>query len=161
MEAKGRFMVREFVEVAMLKMFPAVPVAMLVMTLLPKVIWVEVPINTFCPPEIFKPLPTVNEPKVLVPIPPEETPRTWPKDRLVMVVVARVEVPVTDWLPSTIKLPVVVALPEIRSEAADAGPLTLSAVPMLAVPVINSFPATTNLLPGVVVPIPTLAEALT
>jgi hypothetical protein len=37
-EAKGRFKVRELVDVEMLKIFPAVPVAIFVMTLLDKLI---------------------------------------------------------------------------------------------------------------------------
>ena len=38
--------------------------------LLDIVIWVEVPMSTFCPPLMFKLLPTVKEAKVLVPVPP-------------------------------------------------------------------------------------------
>jgi hypothetical protein len=45
--ANGKFMVSEFVVVLMLKMLPEVPVEIFVMTLLERVIWVEVPINTF------------------------------------------------------------------------------------------------------------------
>lgn len=59
----------------MLKIFPAVPVATFVMTLLLKVICVEVPTKTFCPPTIESPEPTVNDPKVVVPSPPLVTAR--------------------------------------------------------------------------------------
>ena len=38
--------------------------------LLDIVIWVEVPMSTFCPPLMLKLLPTVKEAKVLVPVPP-------------------------------------------------------------------------------------------
>ena len=69
-EAKGRLMVRELVLVLMLNMDPAVPVATLVKTLLERVIWVEVPINTLCPPTMESPAPTVKLPSVVVPIPP-------------------------------------------------------------------------------------------
>ena len=47
MEEKGKLIVSELVEVEMLKILPAVPVETLVMTLLLKLIVVEVPTNTF------------------------------------------------------------------------------------------------------------------
>jgi hypothetical protein len=72
---KGKFKVRELVEVEMLKILPAVPVVTVVMTLPDREIWVEVPIKTFCPPVTDKPLPTVKEPRVEVPIPPLATER--------------------------------------------------------------------------------------
>ena len=37
--------------------------------------------------------------RVLVPIPPEDTPKGWDRVKLVMVVVASVEVPVTERVP--------------------------------------------------------------
>jgi hypothetical protein len=76
MLANGRFIVREFVVVEMLKMLPLVPVATLVMTLFPKVIWVEVPMRTFCPPAMDRPEPTVKLPSVVVPMPPTDTVKT-------------------------------------------------------------------------------------
>ena len=75
-EEKGRLMVRELVEVEMLKMVPEVPVETVVMTLEDKLMVVLVPINTCCPPEIDNPDPTVKLPRVVVPIPPLETPNT-------------------------------------------------------------------------------------
>ena len=41
-----------------------------------RVIWVEVPIRTFSPPETDRLEPTVKEPKVLVPVPPLATDNT-------------------------------------------------------------------------------------
>ena len=74
--AIGRFMVSEFVVVEILNIFPAVPSRnTFVMTLLLNVICVEVPINTFCPPAIDKPDPTVRDPSVVVPRPPLVTAR--------------------------------------------------------------------------------------
>ena len=40
------------------------------------VIWVDVPIKTFCPPLMFKLEPTVKLPNVVVPMPPLVVPRT-------------------------------------------------------------------------------------
>ena len=57
--------------------------------LLEKVIWVEVPIKTFCPPVMERlELETVSEPKVVVPSPPFETGIT--------PVIAMVEVPLIE-----------------------------------------------------------------
>lgn len=81
-EANGRLMVKELVEVEMLKMLPAVPVETLAMMLLDKLMEVEVPIKTFCPPLTVKRLvlAEVREANVLVPVPPFNTgriPETW------------------------------------------------------------------------------------
>jgi hypothetical protein len=75
-EEKGRFKVKELVEVEMLKIVPVVPVETLVITELPKEIEVEVPIKTFWPPVIERPEPTVKSPKVVVPMPPLFTAKT-------------------------------------------------------------------------------------
>jgi len=40
------------------------------------VIWVEVPINTFCPPVMERLEPTVKEPRVVVPVPPLSAAKT-------------------------------------------------------------------------------------
>jgi len=85
MEAKGKFRVKELVVVEMLKILPAVPVEILVMTLPDKLMEVEVPIKTCWPPVMDRPLPTVKLPKVVVPIPPLLTGMT--------PVIAMVEVP--------------------------------------------------------------------
>lgn len=74
-EAKGKLIANEFVEVEMLKIVPEVPVETLVMTLLAKVIFVLVPINTLWPPVMDKPEPTVKLPSVVVPRPPLVTAR--------------------------------------------------------------------------------------
>jgi hypothetical protein len=68
--AKGRLILSELVLVEILKIFPAVPVETFVITLLPKVICVEVPMSTFCPPAMESPEPTVKFPNVDVPMPP-------------------------------------------------------------------------------------------
>ena len=72
-EEKGRLMVRELVVVEMLKTVPVVPVETEAMTLAPKEMEVEVPMSTCWPPETERLEPTVRLPKVVVPIPPEET----------------------------------------------------------------------------------------
>lgn len=99
-EAMGRFRVKEFVEVEMLKMVPEVPVEMLVMTLAPRLICVEVPISTFCPPLMDRLEPTVREPKVVVPMPPKPTPKTpdviWEAAMAMLVLVTPVISP--NWL---------------------------------------------------------------
>ena len=53
-----------------------VPLVTEVTTLLPREMLVEVPIKTFCPPLMERLLPTVKEPRVLVPVPPVEIPKT-------------------------------------------------------------------------------------
>ena len=75
MDAKGKLSVKEFVEVEMLNIFPAVPVAMEVITLGESPIVVEVPIITCLPsPEVkVKPEPRPMLPKVVVPRPPLAT----------------------------------------------------------------------------------------
>ena len=109
MEANGRFIVREFVVVLMLKIFPAVPVETFVITLLLKEIWVEVPMSTFWPPVMDRPLPTVKLPSVVVPIPPLVTARGLVRVREVKLGVAdtaMVEVPDKTMLePAVSKLP--------------------------------------------------------
>ena len=75
MEENGKLMVKEFVEVEMLKIVPVVPVETFVTTLLLRVIVVEVPTKTFWPPVIDNPLPTVKLPNVVVPRPPLLTAR--------------------------------------------------------------------------------------
>ena len=87
MVAVGKLMTKLLVEVVMLKMLPAVPVETLEMTPAAKLMVVEVPINTFCPPTMESPEPTVRSPRVVVPIPPLVTERRpvmseEPEDRL-------------------------------------------------------------------------------
>ena len=60
--------------------------------------------------------------------------------KVAMVVVAKVEVPVMEVLPRTMRFPVVVALPEINREAAPALPLTFKFPPMAPSPVVVSAP---------------------
>lgn len=77
--AKGRLRVKVLEEILPLKIAPAVPVARVVTTLVPKEILVEVPIKTLCPPVMERLEPTVREPKVVVPRPPlagRRTPET-------------------------------------------------------------------------------------
>ena len=76
MEAVGILITRALVEVVMLKMLPKVPVEALAITLLPRLMEVEVPISTCSPPEIDRLLPTVRLPKVVVPMPPLEACKT-------------------------------------------------------------------------------------
>ena len=98
---KGRFRVRELVVVEILKMLPVVPVETLVITFEDKLIDVEVPIKTFCPPLMVNPLPTVRSPKVVVPMPPLETAKGLVKVREVKLGVAEtaiVEVPLMTML---------------------------------------------------------------
>jgi hypothetical protein len=105
-EEKGRFKVKELVEVEMLKIVPVVPVETLVITELPKEIEVEVPIKTFWPPVIERPEPTVKSPKVVVPRPPEDTASGLVKVREVKLGVldtAIVEVPVIAILVPAVK----------------------------------------------------------
>lgn len=94
------------------------------------------------------------------PVPPLETGRTWPKLRLVMVVVAKVEVPVTERVP--VKLPLVkegealtakdivpaVLVAIVMLEPAERLP-TVQAVPLL----IKSWPL---LMGAVMMPVPPL-----
>lgn len=65
------------VVVAELKVVVAVTVKVVKVGVLVKVIWVEVPINTFCPP-LMERLEddTVKDPRVVVPMPPLVTPST-------------------------------------------------------------------------------------
>ena len=109
MEANGKLIVRLFVVVLMLKIFPAVPVETFVITLLPREIVVEVPIKTCWPPVMDKPLPTVKLPSVVVPIPPLVTARGLVRVREVKLGVAdtaMVEVPDKTMLePAVSKLP--------------------------------------------------------
>jgi hypothetical protein len=62
----------------MLKIFPAGPVETEAMTPLPRVMEVDVPIRTFCPPLTVTrlALPEVREAKVLVPVPPRAADKT-------------------------------------------------------------------------------------
>ena len=68
-------MVKLFVEVLMLKIFPAVPVAMEVITLGANPIAVEVPMIICLPSPLVKesPEPRLRLPKVEVPMPPRVT----------------------------------------------------------------------------------------
>ena len=89
------------------------------------------------------PLEMVLPLKVLaVNVPSEAERATKPPDKVKAVPEAVVKVvwpvtfklPVRDWLPSTIKFPVVVALPVISKLWAEAGPLTFKLVPMATLP---------------------------
>jgi hypothetical protein len=105
-EAMGRLMVRELVVVAMLKMLPAVPVAIEAMTPAPREMEVEVPTKTFCPPVMERPEPTVREPRVVVPIPPLDTAKGLVRVREVKAGVAEtamVEVPERTMLAPALK----------------------------------------------------------
>ena len=77
--AVGRLMVKLLVVVEILKIFPAVPVETVVITLLPKEMVVEVPImeSLPSPEENTNPLPKDRLPKVVVPVPPLAT-DSWP-----------------------------------------------------------------------------------
>ena len=74
-EAKGIFIVREFVEVLMLKIFPAVPVDTEVITLDANPMVVEVPMIICLPSPAVKvnPEPRPRLPREVVPVPPFET----------------------------------------------------------------------------------------
>ena len=95
MLALGRLMTKELVLVVMLKILPAVPVETLEITPAPREMEVEVPIKTFWPPVTVKPVPTVREPRVVVPMPPLVTGIT--------PVIAMVEVPEIAMLVEPVK----------------------------------------------------------
>ena len=94
--AKGRFNVRVLAPIEALKILPVVPVAMLVTTFGPRLICVEVPINTFWPPAMERLEPTVKEAKVLVPVPPFVTGKTF-MTLVVRSIVAFAMSPFTIW----------------------------------------------------------------
>jgi hypothetical protein len=130
--------VSELVEVEILKMLPAVPVETEVITFPDKLMTVEVPIKTFCPPVIESPLPTVKSPSVVVPMPPFKvcsTPVTSALFKLTAEEETRpllaiwampVESPVMEsWVADVVanaELPVTNSGPEIVSAVAEALP---------------------------------------
>src|ERR1035437_4029334 len=92
--AKGRLRVRVLLALEPLKMLPAVPVASVVTTLLPRLMVVDVPIRTCWPPMMERLLPTVRLPSVVVPMPPfaaDKMPVTSPVERLTAVEDSRPE----------------------------------------------------------------------